>query len=340
MARSRLAVALLVPPPFAERVDAVRAAVGDRSRERVAPHLTLVPPVNVNGERLGGAHDVLRQAGAVTRPFTLALGPPTTFLPDSPVLYLPVTGETGPAAVAGLRGRVFRPPLSREVDWPFVPHVTLADHLPEDRLHAAVAALADLTMEVTFDRVHLLVERRRDDGTVAWESLADARFAAPAVVGRGGLELELDLSGGPGPEAAAFAEREWSLFDLAELGRPADVQRPITVTARRAGTVVGVARGRVTGETAHLSELLVDAASRGEGIGSHLLAAFEAHARGEGCDRMTVHALAGSTAERFYRQRGWTEAHALPRWRDGRDFVRLQRHLNDPAVPLRGRDRR
>jgi len=327
VARSRLAVALLVPPPFADRVDVVRTAVGDRSLRRVAPHITLVPPVNVNHDRIDEAHEVVRRAAAATRPFTVPLGPPTTFLPDSPVLYLPVGGERATAAVVSLREKVFRDPLARQVDWPFVPHVTLAENIPEERLAAAVTALAGLTLRVAVDRVHLLVERRRGDGTAVWDPLADAHFAAPAVVGRGGLELELEVSEQPGPEAAAFAEREWALFDRAELGHvpPSDVA--VTVTGRRAGTVVGVARGRLEGATAQLSELLVDTGSRGEGIGSHLLAAFEAHARGARCARMTVHTLAGSAAERFYRERGWTELQLLPGWRYGRDFIRLHRSL-------------
>jgi hypothetical protein len=44
--RVRLASALLVPEPFAREIDGLRRALDD-DIDRVPPHLTLVPPVNV-----------------------------------------------------------------------------------------------------------------------------------------------------------------------------------------------------------------------------------------------------------------------------------------------------
>ena len=41
------------------------------------------------------------------------------------MLYLPVGGDLD--AVDDLRRRVWEPPLTRTLTWPFVPHVTLAD---------------------------------------------------------------------------------------------------------------------------------------------------------------------------------------------------------------------
>lgn len=91
MAKVRLGVVLVVPPPLDREVDALRKALGDGTLGRVPAHLTLVPPVNVREDRLSDALHVLRQAGAVSRPITVSLGPPTTFLPSNPTLYLPVT---------------------------------------------------------------------------------------------------------------------------------------------------------------------------------------------------------------------------------------------------------
>ena len=50
--RVRLGVVLLVPPPVAGEIDGLRRAVGDGALGKVAPHVTLVPPVNVRDERL------------------------------------------------------------------------------------------------------------------------------------------------------------------------------------------------------------------------------------------------------------------------------------------------
>jgi len=168
--RVRLGVALLLPPPFDAEVDGLRRALDDGSLGRIPAHLTLVPPVNVREDRLGGALAVLRAAAAVTDVFTLGLGPPATFLPDSPTLHLPVTDAT---AVRALRERVFVDPLARPLTWSFVPHVTLADEATPDRIAVALVALAGYRAEVTFDRVHLL---REGPGRI-WTAIADAPFA-------------------------------------------------------------------------------------------------------------------------------------------------------------------
>ena len=94
MARRRLGVVILVPARAAAEIDGMRRACGDRALERVPPHLTLVPPVNVTETRLSEALARLRDAAARTSPFTLELGPVASFVPDSPTLYLAVGGAT------------------------------------------------------------------------------------------------------------------------------------------------------------------------------------------------------------------------------------------------------
>jgi 2'-5' RNA ligase len=189
----------------AEEIDGLRRALGDRSLGRVPPHVTLVPPVNVAQADLGVALAVLRRAAASIRShLRVTLEAPATFLPANPVLYLPVAGD--PGAVHGLRERVWYPPLTRSLTWPFVPHVTLADDADPERIGWAMAALADYRATVTFDRVHLLVERRPGP---RWRPFADAAFGPPAVVARGSpLALELSRSRQIDPEALALLEAE------------------------------------------------------------------------------------------------------------------------------------
>ena len=172
MARRRLGVALLLPDPAATEVDGLRRALGDGSLGRIPAHLTLVPPVNVRADDMPAALDLLRRAATQTRPLDLRLGPATTFLPVTPVVYLGVHGDV--AALHALRGRVFHPPLERPLTRAFVPHVTLADELDPDRIPAVVAALADYVVDVRFESVDLLEEGR---GRV-WRPIADARFSS------------------------------------------------------------------------------------------------------------------------------------------------------------------
>jgi len=167
----RLGVALLLPGPLDAEVDGLRRALGDGALGRIPAHLTLVPPVNVREDRLAAALAVLRRAAEATRPFTVTLGPPATFMPDSPTLHLGVAGDA--EAVRVLRDLVFVDPLDRPLTWPFVPHVTLADEAGPDRIDAALAALAGYVVDATFDRVHLLLQ---GPGRI-WTPIADVAFS-------------------------------------------------------------------------------------------------------------------------------------------------------------------
>lgn len=317
MARTRLGVVLLIPAPLARELDAFRRAVGDGTYGRVPVHLTLVPPVNVNTARLADASQVVREGAATFRPFVVHLGAPTTFLPANPVLYLPLAGE-GRATVFALRERIFREPLARPLSWPFVPHVTLADEADPERIAAAELALSDFTAEVTFERVHVLQEM---PGRV-WEPVADAPFAAPAVVGRGGLAVELTVGERLDPEAAELADALWCPDDAA------DGSQRLAVLARRdhqATALVGVAEGWTGGGVAFLTRVVVAPQARGEGVGTRLLAAFESEAAARGCPRLASWAPAGSAGNRFLRGRGWVEECRIAAWHGGMDYVRLRR---------------
>jgi 2'-5' RNA ligase len=283
MPKARLGVALLLPPGVAAEVDGLRRALGDGALGRIPAHLTLVPPVNVREDRLGDALAVLRSAAAATRPLVLTLGPPATFLPDNPVLYLTVGGDTG--GLRRLRDAVFAEPLARPLTWPWVPHVTVADEAEPARLDAALAALADYRVDVRVDRVHLL---REGPGRV-WEPLADAPFAPATVVGRGGLPLDLVVSDLVDPEGAALAGGG----------------RPFCVTARRDGAVVGVATGSTADADAVLDSLVVAERARREGVGSHLLAAVASVAAERGCAAVVACVGPGEPGAAFLRHKGW-----------------------------------
>ena len=254
MPRRRLGAALLLEGQVAAEVDGLRRACGDPAFGRVPTHITLVPPVNVREDDLPAALTRLRTAaGAVRGAVEVTLGPPATFLPVNPVLYLALGGP-GVAAVHRLRESVFAYPLERKVTWPFVPHVTLADSATAERIAAALVALADYSVTVAFDRVHLLEEGEER----VWRPLADCPLGPPDVVGRGGFEVELTRSELLDPEAAAF---------LAAQG--AEAGEPPYVVARHRWTVVGVADaggGVVAAE--HQAHGVADLLARRRGGGS------------------------------------------------------------------------
>src|SRR3954447_18978935 len=170
MPRVRLASALLVPEPYATEIDGLRRAMGE-SLERVPPHITIVPPVNVREEQVDEVFALHRRAAANLAPITVTLGPATTFLPVNPVVYLEVTGADV-ASIHELRTAVSVGLLDRKSDHDFVPHATIVEHTTPDRIDAALVAMADYRVEVDFSSVHLL---KQDDDRV-WRPLAEAIF--------------------------------------------------------------------------------------------------------------------------------------------------------------------
>lgn len=322
MPRQRLGVVLLLPPPVAGEVDVLRRATGATNVEQLAPHLTLVPPVNVRDDDLESAQDLLRDAAARTRPFTVTLGPARTFLPTNPVLFLEIGGDV--AAVDALRDKVFRPPLERTLTWPFHPHVTVLDTGDEARIRAATEALADYRAEVTFEGVHLL---REEEGRV-WKPAFEAAFGRPAVVGRGGRELELEVGGKLVGPVEAWADAAWRSYELGRYGAEWEGEH-LSVTARLEGAVVGIAAGEVRPDTGegYLDSLMVAAAHRGEGIGAQLVAAYGSAAAERGATHLTLDTEVGGDGEGFYERLGFERLHVMPRWRFDRDYVRFRRAL-------------
>lgn len=273
MARIRLGVALLVPAPAAAEIDGLRRALGDGALDRMPPHLTLVPPVNVREDDLPDALALLRAAAAAAAgPISVTLGPVATFHPDNPVVFLSVAagdpGDPGGAGdpcsagdeVGALRARVLRPPLARPLTWPFCPHVTLADDLAPARIPAALAALADYRASVTFGHLHLL----REGAGRVWAPAADVALGPPVVLARGGLPVELWRSERPDPDVATL------LGDQPRSLSPPTGAVPFTVTARRDGVVLGVATGWGRDGETTLSGLVVTVAAGVTDVERHL----------------------------------------------------------------------
>jgi len=320
--RRHLAVALVLPGRVAIEVDALRRATGDPDIMRIPSHITLIPPVNVREVDLDGVLGDLRAAAAAAAPLTLDLGPTATFLPTSPTLYLSVDGDLDD--LVRLRSALLVGPFDRPSTLPFVPHVTLRNPAAPEVLARARDALRAYRTTVTFDRVHLLEETDR-----VWRPIADAVFGRSRLeIGRGSRPLELAESARLDPSATAFATREWHLHDDDAFGPGTRWEhQPFALCARRDDRIVGVATGWTGLGVAFVAELLVAADARGEGIGSHLLAAVEDLARRRACRTLALRTDAGSRAQAFYASRGWRVEATFPAWLAGRDFVQLRREL-------------
>jgi len=162
VARRRFAVALLVPPPVAIEVDALRRALGDRQLGRIDPHVTVVPPINLREDDIADALAVVQSAARRSAPMALALGPIATFGESSPVRFLAVEPWE---PVVDLYRACWTGVLERDEKRPFHPHVTVdIDGGVTGGPDPALELLAGYRAEVLIDRVTVLehVERAWD----------------------------------------------------------------------------------------------------------------------------------------------------------------------------------
>lgn len=175
MAKRRLGVVVPLPEPVATHVQAWRRALREPARERIGPHVTLVPPQSVPQEQVPAAIALVDRAAAAAAPVVMILEGAATFLPDSPVAYLAV-GEGG-EALSALETALRADPLGRRTH-PFRPHVTVAQELPEAELRAAAADLAGFHAAFPLGVVALMAQ----EGDHVWRPVHRAAIGASGLV--------------------------------------------------------------------------------------------------------------------------------------------------------------
>jgi 2'-5' RNA ligase/ribosomal protein S18 acetylase RimI-like enzyme len=333
--RRRLLVASPLERGVASEVDGLRRALGASSLGRIVPHVTLVPPLNVPEEDLEGVLEHLRRVAAAHAPFSVELGPPGTFSPRSPVVFLAVTGDGGELArLAGELGEGPLAPPHGRLARPFVPHVTIAPRADPARIGAALVALADYRVTTVVERLALFEQDRRAP-RAPWAALAEARLGARAVVGRGGLETITEVSRLPGPEVAAFAAAQAVEADAGvERSDPPDgllAEEPVAVLARREGRLAGVAEAVVAGGVLECRRFVVASDLRGQGVGSALLRRLEQEGAGHGATVVRLQVASGSAGEAFLVGRGYRVVAMLPGDGSVADVAVLERAL-PPAL--------
>ena len=176
MPRRRFAVALIVPPPVAVEVDALRRALGDRQLGKIDPHVTLVPPINLREDDIADALAVVQAAARRSSAMTLTLGPVATFNESSPVRFLAVDPWD---PVTALYRACWSGVLERDEKRPFHPHVTIdIDGGVTDGPDPAIDLLAGYRAEVLVDRVTVLenVDVDEPDLKRVWEPYTSYRL--------------------------------------------------------------------------------------------------------------------------------------------------------------------
>jgi len=144
-----IGVAVAVPEPYGSELRRYRASFGDPQAEAVPAHVTLLPPTEIESDRLEEIEQHLSQVAGRRPSFRMHLRGTGTFRPVSPVVFVVVA--EGISACEVLAGDVRTGYLDRELTFPYHPHVTVAHHIDDQSLDQAFKVLADYecTFEVT-----------------------------------------------------------------------------------------------------------------------------------------------------------------------------------------------
>ncbi len=161
-----IGVAVAIPEPWATQLQDYRASVGDATAVMIPTHITLVPPTEVDDD-LGVVEQHLRRTAATLAPFDVHLRGTGTFRPVSPVVFVNLV--EGISQCEQLAEAVRRGPLDVDLDYPYHPHVTVAHHLPDERLDQAFAELAGFECQFTVADFHLYVH----DDRLGWQPSRD-----------------------------------------------------------------------------------------------------------------------------------------------------------------------
>jgi 2'-5' RNA ligase len=166
-------VAISIPPPWAEVLDAVRASSGDPLATFIPAHLTLLGPTEIDAERIEDVEGLLGKVATAHRSFEVHLRGTGTFRPVTEVVFVAVAA--GISECERLAEDVRTGPLARDLHYPYHPHVTVAHDVPPQALDRVYAELGGFDARFVADHFTLFVHGA--DGH--WRPLRDYRLRRP-----------------------------------------------------------------------------------------------------------------------------------------------------------------
>ncbi len=168
-----LGVAIAIPEPHATVLTGWRRRIGDPQADLIWPHVTLLPPTPVGPDRLDVIENHLAGAAASRPPFVMHLLGTGTFRPVSPVVFIQVARGLSDCEV--LEKTIRTGPLQRKLDFPYHPHVTVAQDVPDEALDLAYDGLSGFVARFAVER--FTVFERHADGK--WLPRTEFALGAP-----------------------------------------------------------------------------------------------------------------------------------------------------------------
>jgi 2'-5' RNA ligase len=164
--RITLGVAIAIPQPHASVLTKWRRQVGDQSADLMWPHVTLLPPTPVAASAMDDVHAHLAAAAAEGSPFLMHLAGTGTFRPTSPVVFIQIARGVSDCEL--LEKAIRRGPLDRELEFPYHPHVTVAQEVDDAGLDEAYDGLSGFVAR--FPVMTFALFSREPDRTWRWHT--------------------------------------------------------------------------------------------------------------------------------------------------------------------------
>lgn len=136
-------VALPVPDPWGSYLQQLRVTYGEARAQHIPTHITLMPPTPVAADQVEPLRRHLAEVASGHPAFDVILRGTGTFRPVSDVVYVQVA--QGVSSCESLERAVRGGPVSRDLDFPYHPHVTVAHDRPAAVLDRAFADLQAFT---------------------------------------------------------------------------------------------------------------------------------------------------------------------------------------------------
>ncbi|MFY4717668.1 2'-5' RNA ligase family protein [Streptomyces sp. LaBMicrA B280] len=172
-----IGVSIAVPEPHGSLLQERRAGFGDAAAYGIPTHVTLLPPTEVDRAALPAVQAHLVKVAATGRPFPMRLHGTGTFRPVSPVVYVRVVRGAEDCGRLQQRVRESTGPCTRELQFPYHPHVTVAHGIEDAAMDRAFAELADFEAEWPCNGFALYEQGA--DGV--WRKLREYTFGGPLV---------------------------------------------------------------------------------------------------------------------------------------------------------------
>lgn len=164
-------VSLSIPEPHGSTLTWWRCKVGDPLAASVPPHVTLLPPTQLDVADVDASVKHLSAVAATHTSFDLHLRGTGTFRPISDVVFIAIA--RGISECELLAADVRNGALDRSLQFPYHPHVTVAHGLEHEQLDEAFLGLASFEATFPVDRFTLF-EQGAD---LVWRPMQDFVFA-------------------------------------------------------------------------------------------------------------------------------------------------------------------